>query len=251
MTPDRLIRLVRAIAPSWRSRRGDFSSNRCSPTPSFADEIDRQVGDLAAVVGGRAPWLSEHFLVLAVHSFSIPSEFSKPQFNGPGTLPHVTSRRLLSNAIGDAMSAAAAIHTVSPAEFDCGTAQTPGSERRAAIAPALGIDSAIWGGLEAIPGSRTGIHHHGQQETIAYVLSGTCEIRWGATGEFSSRAKAGDFIHVPAFLRHMEIILPDWSRFGGLSCAAQRRRSWSTFPSIPGPEPETRSKSNTDGKAIG
>jgi len=55
------------------------------------------------------------------------------------------------------------------------------------------------------PGSRTGIHHHGEQETIAYVLSGTCDIRWGARGESIARATAGDFIHVPAFLPHMEI----------------------------------------------
>jgi uncharacterized RmlC-like cupin family protein len=108
--------------------------------------------------------------------------------------------------IKDAMSSPAAIHIVSPAEFDLGTAQTPGSERREAIAPALGIASAIWGGLfEVEPGSRTGIHHHGEQETIAYVLSGVCDIRWGARGEFAARAKAGDFIHVPAFLLHMEI----------------------------------------------
>ena len=99
-----------------------------------------------------------------------------------------------------------AIHIVSPADFDQGTAQTPGSERRAAIAPALGIASAIWGGLfEVAPGSRTGIHHHGEQETIAYVLSGICEVRWGAKGEYSASAKTGDFIHVPAFLPHMEI----------------------------------------------
>src|SRR5262245_24815405 len=111
-----------------------------------------------------------------------------------------------SKVIWNTMSAAPAIHIVSPAQFDAGTAQTPGSERRAAIAPALGVASAIWGGLFAVaPGSRTGIHHHGQQETIAYVLSGTCEVRWGERGEFSARAKAGDFIHVPAFLPHMEI----------------------------------------------
>jgi uncharacterized RmlC-like cupin family protein len=104
------------------------------------------------------------------------------------------------------MSALAAIHIVSPAEFDPGTAQTPGSERLAAITPALGIKSAIWGGLfEVEPGARTGIHHHGEQDTIAYVLSGICEIRWGITGESVARAKAGDFIHVPAFLPHMEI----------------------------------------------
>jgi uncharacterized RmlC-like cupin family protein len=104
------------------------------------------------------------------------------------------------------MSPSAAIRIVSPPEFESGTAQTPGSERRAAIAPALGIPSAIWGGLfEVAPGSRTGVHHHGEQETIAYVLSGVCEIRWGASGESVARAKAGDFIHVPALMPHMEI----------------------------------------------
>src|ERR1700683_3623306 len=99
------------------------------------------------------------------------------------------------------MNSCAAINIVSPTQFDQQTAQTPGSERRAAIAPALGIASAIWGGLfEVEPGSRTGIHHHGEQETIAYVLSGVCEIRWGKRGESDARAKVGDFIHVPAFL---------------------------------------------------
>ena len=53
--------------------------------------------------------------------------------------------------------------------------------------------------------AHTGIHHHGEQQTIAYVLSGICEVRWGARGEYDARAKAGDFIHVPAFLPHMEI----------------------------------------------
>jgi uncharacterized RmlC-like cupin family protein len=101
------------------------------------------------------------------------------------------------------MSTSAAIHIVSPAQFDQGTAQTPGCERRAAIAPELGIASAIWGGLfEVSPGSRTGVHYHGEQETIAYVLSGVCEIRWGEKGESIAQVRAGDFIHVPAFLPH-------------------------------------------------
>jgi uncharacterized RmlC-like cupin family protein len=104
------------------------------------------------------------------------------------------------------MTFSSSIRIVSPAEFDQQTAQTPGSERRAAIAPASGIVSAIWGGLFVVtPGSRTGIHHHGEQETVAYVLSGICEVRWGNTGESVARATAGDFIHVPAFLPHMEI----------------------------------------------
>jgi uncharacterized RmlC-like cupin family protein len=98
------------------------------------------------------------------------------------------------------------IQIIRPDQFDLGTAQTPGSERRAAIAPELGVKSSIWGGIfEVEPGSRTGVHHHGPQETIAFVLSGACEIRWGANGEFVGRAKPGDFIHVPAYLPHMEI----------------------------------------------
>jgi hypothetical protein len=55
------------------------------------------------------------------------------------------------------MSFSAAIHIVSPTEFDRATAQTPAFERRAAIAPALGIASTIWGGLfEVEPGCPDG-----------------------------------------------------------------------------------------------
>jgi uncharacterized RmlC-like cupin family protein len=104
------------------------------------------------------------------------------------------------------MSKSNPIRIVRPDQFDSGTAQTPGSQRAAAIAPEVGVTSALWGGLfEVEPGARTGVHHHGSQETIAYVLSGTCEVRWGEKGEFTAQAQAGDFIHVPAFLPHMEI----------------------------------------------
>jgi uncharacterized RmlC-like cupin family protein len=106
----------------------------------------------------------------------------------------------------DMMTTYPPIRIVGPARFDQETAQTPGSARLAAVAPQLGIDSVLWGGLfEVQPGARTGIHHHGEQQTIAYVLSGVCEVRWGSRGECAATAKAGDFIHVPAFLPHMEI----------------------------------------------
>src|SRR5258705_3986980 len=138
------------------------------------------------------------------------------------------------------MSSPAAIHIVHAYEFDPGTKQTPGSERRAAIAPALGIASAIWGGLfEVEPGSRTGIHHHGEQETIAYVLFGICEIRWGARGESVAHAKAGDFIHVPAFLPHMEINPSKLEPFRWVVVrAAQRHPLSSTFRTTPGCKPD-------------
>ena len=98
------------------------------------------------------------------------------------------------------------VRIVSPARFHTATAQTPGSQRRAAVASNSRIKSALWGGLFMVePGSKTGIHHHGEQETIAYVLKGECCVRWGEHGELSALARQGDFIHVPAWLPHMEI----------------------------------------------
>ena len=98
------------------------------------------------------------------------------------------------------------VSIVGPAEFDQDTAQTSGSRRLAAISSARGVQTSLWGGLFTVePGARTGIHHHGEQETVAYVLEGQCMVRWGAHGEFAATARAGDFIHVPAWLPHMEM----------------------------------------------
>ena len=104
------------------------------------------------------------------------------------------------------MSDASAIRIVHASELAKGTLQTPGSKRLAAVAPQLGVETTLWGGMfEVKPGARTGIHHHGEQQTIAYVLSGVCEVRWGANGECGASTESGDFIHVPAFLPRMEI----------------------------------------------
>jgi uncharacterized RmlC-like cupin family protein len=112
------------------------------------------------------------------------------------------------------MSKYSPVRIVRPDQFDRGTAQTPGSERRAAIAADNGIDTALWGGIFVVePGAKTGIHHHGKQETTAYVLEGDCAVRWGERGEFSAVAHASDFIHVPAWLPHMEIIPSEDHRF--------------------------------------
>jgi uncharacterized RmlC-like cupin family protein len=98
------------------------------------------------------------------------------------------------------------IRVVRPDEFSAGTSQTPGSQRLAAISPDLGVSSALWGGTFLVePGAQTGIHHHGPQETIAYVLAGKSFVQWGEHGEHSLTASAGDFLHVPAWLVHREI----------------------------------------------
>jgi len=98
------------------------------------------------------------------------------------------------------------IRVVHPKQFDSSTAQTPGSQRFAAIHPGAGTESPLWGGLFLVePAARTGIHHHGEQYTIAYVLSGSSFIRWGERGEFNATLQAGDFLHVPPWLPHQEI----------------------------------------------
>jgi len=101
---------------------------------------------------------------------------------------------------------AASISIVHPSEFQEGTVQTPGSTRLAAISSAHNIPSGLWGGTFWVePATRTGIHHHGEQETIVYALEGESLVRWGERGEHSATVRAGDFLHVPAWLIHQEI----------------------------------------------
>lgn len=103
-------------------------------------------------------------------------------------------------------NASLSISVVHPGQFSPGTSQTPGSLRLAAVSGDLGIQSALWGGIFLVElGAQTGIHHHGPQETIAYVLDGESLIKWGERGEHSVTARAGDFLHVPAWLVHREI----------------------------------------------
>jgi uncharacterized RmlC-like cupin family protein len=109
------------------------------------------------------------------------------------------------NAEGKSMQLQS-IRVVRPDQLDSATAQTPGSQRLAAIHSGAGIESPIWGGLFRVePGARTGIHHHGEQDTIVYVLSGSSYVRCGEQGEFNATAQAGDFLYVPARLPHQEI----------------------------------------------
>ena len=98
------------------------------------------------------------------------------------------------------------VHIIRPQEFDAATAQTGGAQRLAAVTRSRGIETGLWGGLFSIPpGGRIDVHHHGSQETIAFVLEGRCQLRWGERGEFADVAEAGDFLHIPPWLLHMEI----------------------------------------------
>ena len=98
------------------------------------------------------------------------------------------------------------ISVVHPAEMSSETQQTPGSLRLSAIAAMHGIVSSLWAGVFVVePSAKTGIHHHGEQDTVVYVLEGEACVRWGNFGEHSVAVSAGDFLHVPSWLPHQEL----------------------------------------------
>jgi uncharacterized RmlC-like cupin family protein len=100
------------------------------------------------------------------------------------------------------------ISVVHPAELSTETQQTSGSLRMSAIAATHGIASSLWAGIFVVePSARTGIHHHGQQDTVVYVLEGEACVQWGNFGERSVTVRAGDFLHVPSWLPHQELNL--------------------------------------------
>jgi uncharacterized RmlC-like cupin family protein len=98
------------------------------------------------------------------------------------------------------------ISVVHPSELSSETQQTPGSLRLSAIAAMHGIVSSLWAGIFVVePSAKTGIHHHGEQDTVVYVLEGEAHVRWGKLGEHSVTVRAGDFLHVPSWLPHQEL----------------------------------------------
>jgi uncharacterized RmlC-like cupin family protein len=91
-------------------------------------------------------------------------------------------------------------------QLDFNTPQTPGMTRAAAINRARAGANKLWAGTANIhPNAKTAPHHHGELESIIYVVSGRARMRWGERLEFVADAGAGDFIYVPPFVPHQEI----------------------------------------------
>ena len=95
---------------------------------------------------------------------------------------------------------------VVPADgLDDRTAQTPGMHRSAAVGARTGA-TGLWAGKVTIaPGARTGAHHHGDLESVIYVVSGRARMRWGDRLEYTAEAGPGSFIFVPPHVPHQEL----------------------------------------------
>ena len=91
-------------------------------------------------------------------------------------------------------------------QLDLNTPQTPGMTRAAAINHAMAGANKLWAGrVEIHPNAKTAPHHHGELESIIYVINGRARMRWGEKLEFVADAGPGDFIFVPPFVPHQEI----------------------------------------------
>jgi uncharacterized RmlC-like cupin family protein len=86
------------------------------------------------------------------------------------------------------------------------TPQTAGMLRAAAISNAQVGATKLWAGTVTIePGALTGAHHHGELESVIYVLRGLARMRWGDRLDYVAEAGPGEFIFVPPFVPHQEI----------------------------------------------
>jgi uncharacterized RmlC-like cupin family protein len=98
------------------------------------------------------------------------------------------------------------IRIIRAGELDTNTPQTPGMSRAAAITHATAGANKLWAGAVVVqPNAKTGAHHHGELETVLYIVKGRARFRWGEHLEFVEEADPGDFIYVPPFVPHQEI----------------------------------------------
>ena len=98
------------------------------------------------------------------------------------------------------------IRVVHAGELDLNTPQTPGMTRAAAITHACAGANKLWAGTVLVePAATTGAHHHGELETVLYIVKGRARFRWGEKLEYFAEAGPGDFIFVPPFVPHQEM----------------------------------------------
>ncbi|HEX7969650.1 MAG TPA: cupin domain-containing protein [Stellaceae bacterium] len=98
------------------------------------------------------------------------------------------------------------VRVVKGSELDTNTPQTAGMNRAAAITHASAGAQKLWAGTVTIhANAKTGAHHHGEVESVIYVVKGKARMRWGERLEFMAEAGPGDFIYVPPYVPHQEI----------------------------------------------
>ena len=98
------------------------------------------------------------------------------------------------------------LRKVTPEDATLDTLQTSGMVRRAGVSASTVGASKIWMGETRMgPGTVSGAHHHGENETSIYVVSGNPVFICMAAGvEERIATKPGDYVYVPPFVPHIE-----------------------------------------------
>jgi len=82
--------------------------------------------------------------------------------------------------------------------------QARGISGSAAVDASLGATRIFFGAGTTAPRSRSAAHHHGDTETVAYVVSGRMRVYFGERFEEWIEAGPGDIVYIPPFLPHVE-----------------------------------------------
>jgi uncharacterized RmlC-like cupin family protein len=102
------------------------------------------------------------------------------------------------------------VRVIRAAELSAQTSQTPGMHRRTAVDAATAGARNLWVGYVTMdPGARSGAHHHGDSESVIYMIRGRARFPFGDRLQDVVEAGPGDFIYVPPHLIHQEINASD------------------------------------------
>ena len=88
------------------------------------------------------------------------------------------------------------VRRVTPSERRPGQ-PTPGMQRREAV-----VLDGLWSGtVRTETGATSGWHHHGDHDTVAFVVSGAFRVE---TADGAVQGGPGDFLHIPPHVVHRE-----------------------------------------------
>lgn len=91
------------------------------------------------------------------------------------------------------------ILVVTPGDRKAGPS-TPGMDRQQAFAT-----DGMWSGfVRTEAGMVSGWHHHGEHDSVIYVLTGSLRMECGPNGSETVEAGPGDFVYVPNGVVHRE-----------------------------------------------
>jgi uncharacterized RmlC-like cupin family protein len=128
------------------------------------------------------------------------------------------------------------IRVLSPPDFVPETASGAMLRQAAVSQRTVGAQKLWVGYVELGPGLRSALHHHGECESVIYIIGGRARFLVGDHLESSHDAVAGDFVWVPPHVPHVEMNMSDMEP---VRMVVARSTQESLVFNLPTPESET------------